>query len=429
VNTPTTVIIGDHTQGLGIARSAAMAGAPVWIVNDKCISLARFSRYLTGYKQLRRATLSQLARTECAIHLRETLLELPVEGPAALFGVNEDITWFIHRNRAALRTKYSIPEVPFERIYDKFAFNRLLPEAVRLDTRLCSETDLSAVDHPQCFILKGRFANAFRQTTGQKAIRLHQITPHERNDLFAKLAPDQVVLQKIIETCRPVVSVCSFSVEGQVAAHFGYEKLRQHPNRFGTGTYLRSTFVDELAQVAERILESLSFTGISEIEFIHDPESDTHRVIEMNPRTWKSIHFSTQCGQNLVASYLSHVADSQIVSRNSYVKNRYWADLATDIPQMFRERKIWGYHRGFFECTWDRSDPLPAFVLWTLFPLIAIENSLAQLTAHRSVRLQVQHPQPPPAIVAPDKGPGVILEKNDLVSDTQRSIGGRGLID
>ena len=71
---PTTVVVGDHTQGLGIVRSAAVAGAAVWVVNDKYISLARFSRYLTGYKQLRRGTLSRLARTAYALHLREALL-------------------------------------------------------------------------------------------------------------------------------------------------------------------------------------------------------------------------------------------------------------------------------------------------------------------------------------------------------------------
>ena len=428
---PTAVVVGDHTQGLGIVRSAAAHGAAVWVVNDKCISLARFSRYITGYKQLRRGTLSQLARTECAIHLREALLEIPLDGPALLFGVNEDITWFIHQNRAALRAKYFIPEVRFESIYDKFAFNTLLPEAVRLDTRLCSETDLDAVDQPQRFILKGRFANAFRQITGQKAIRLSQIAPHERKGLFANLAPDRVVLQKIVETSRPVVSVCSFSVKGDVAGYFGYEKLRQHPNRFGTGTYLRSTSVNELMRVAEQILTTLEFTGISEIEFIHDLDSGTYRVIEMNPRTWKSIHFATQCEQNLVATYLSYAANGRIESNNDYVKDRYWADMATDVPQMFRERKIWRYHRDFRDCTWDRSDPLPALILWTLFPVIALENSLCRRSARCAADLQVESMSRQRSITSSGnwaEGPAVFAN-NKLVSDTERSVETLGSID
>jgi len=374
--TPVAVVIGDHTQGLGIVRSAAQAGAQVWVVNDKYISLARFSRYLAGYKQVPRGTLGRLLRGECAARLREALLDLPFEGSAALFGVNEDITRFIHRNRVALQARYFIPEVQFETIYDKFLFASLVPAAARITTRLCSEIDLEAVTQPEQFILKGRSGNSFREITGQKAILLSHISSSDRQRLFAQLAPDQVIIQSLIETTRPVQSVCSFAANGRLMGLFGYEKLRQHPNRFGTGTYLRSTVVEPHRPVAEQILERLNYTGISEIEFIHDPNDDAYKVIEMNPRTWKSIHFATQCGQNLVARQLSHVAGLPLSVGHEFLPDRYWVDLATDIPQMFREQKLSRYHKKLFEYTWDRHDPLPALVLWTLFPLIAVEDSL-----------------------------------------------------
>jgi hypothetical protein len=78
-------------------------------------------------------------------------------------------------------------------------------------------------------------------------------------------------------------------------------------------------------------------------------------------------------------------------SSDQYLKDRYWADLATDIPQVLRERKLGRYHRGVFECVWDRTDPLPAPVLWTLFPVIALENSLPARLSEGGVNSQVQH--------------------------------------
>ena len=69
-----------------------------------------------------------------------------------------------------------------------------------------------------------------------------------------------------------------------------------------------------------------------------------------------------------------HLAGERVDTGGRYRHGGYWADLATDLPQMLRERKLSGYHRGFFECTWESSDPLPALVLWTGFPLIALEN-------------------------------------------------------
>jgi len=374
---PATVVIGDHTQGLGIVRSAAAAGGSVWVVNDKCISLARFSRHVSGYYRVPCGTLEALHDPLRAGQLRDMLLHIPFDGQAALFGVDEDVNRFVHQNRAALQPRYRIAEAQGEANYDKYAFNELVPEAHRIETHVCSEIDLAGLPRPQHFLLKGRCGNAFRQMTGYKAVRLSEVGSGQRGRLLARLGPAQVLVQAIIETQRPVRSVCSFSVDGRIAAWFGYDKLRQHPNRFGTGTYLCSVAVDDLKPVAEAILRSLAFTGLSEIEFIHDRDTDTYRVVEMNPRAWKSVHFATQCGQNLVARYLAYLAGEPFEVGIGYRSGCYWADLATDLPQMLREGKVHGYHKGFFECTWDRSDPWPALALWTLSPLIALENRIA----------------------------------------------------
>jgi predicted ATP-grasp superfamily ATP-dependent carboligase len=221
--------------------------------------------------------------------------------------------------------------------------------------------------------------NPFRQRTGSKAILLKSFLEQDERHVFELLAPEDVIVQRLIETDRPVLSVCSLSIEGRAIGLFQYEKLRQHPNRFGTGTYLRSVKIDALTTLAQQILGSLRYTGISEIEFIYDPETRCYKVIEMNPRTWKSIHFSTLCGQNLVAKYLSSSLREPMAASLDYEVGRYWADLATDVPQMFRERKLFSYHKGYFECAWDRTDPRPALALWTLWPLIAMEQCLDKL--------------------------------------------------
>ncbi len=373
---PTVVVIGNHTHGLGIVRSAAAAGATVWAVNDKHFSLVRFSRWLSGYRRLSRGVLACLEQKDAADELRTALLNLPGNGPAVLLGVDEDIVSFIHRNRSELGSRFFIPPAPLDVICDKFRFSQLVPEAARIETRLWSEADVESEKHPQCFLVKGRSGNSFRRATGQKALRLDQFTPSVRDQLFRRLPADQVLIQPIIISQKPVASVCSFSVNGRIAGLFGYEKLRQHPNRFGTGTYLRSVSVDNLRPLAENILQQLEFTGISEIEFVHDPQTGAYKVIEMNPRTWKSVHFATQCGVNLVGQLLAHARGEAVAGNEAYLRDRYWTDLATDIPQMFRERKLWGYHQNFFECVWNRSDVLPALALWTLFPLLALERVL-----------------------------------------------------
>jgi predicted ATP-grasp superfamily ATP-dependent carboligase len=378
---PATVIIGDHTQGLGIVRSAADAGGEIWVVNDKSISLARFSKYVNGYTRLPAGMLSQVGRADVDEMLVRALLDVPVAYPSLLCGVNEDIVSFIHRSRKRLGAKYAIPDVRLDTIVDKYLFNALLPEPLRIHTRLCSEVDLDHQAHPERLILKGRQGNGFRRVTGKKALPLTRLTIEARTQLFERLGPNEIVVQEIVETDRPVLSVCSFGVAGRLSAVFAYEKLRQHPNAFGTGTFLRSVSAGPVERLAREIHARTAFTGIAEIEFVFDRRTNSYKAIEMNPRTWKSIHFATLCEQNLVARYLTYLESGREPADTGYECDRYWADLATDIPQLIRNVERPRYPRGMFECTWRRSDPWPAFVLWTLFPLIAVEDTWSSLVA------------------------------------------------
>jgi predicted ATP-grasp superfamily ATP-dependent carboligase len=371
---PATVVIGDHTQGLGIVRSAAAARGEIWVVNDTRVSLARFSRHLTGYRRIPSGSLSQLDRPEIAEALVRTLLELPIDYPSLLCGVNEDIISFIHRYRRNLGAHYAVPNVPFDAIVDKYALNALVPERARIHTRLCSACDLDGIEMPERFIVKGRKGNAFRRISGCKAIPLDRMSPQLRRHVFDQISADQVLLQELIETDRPIASICSFSIDGRPSATFAYEKLREHPPRFGTGTYLRSIDGGPLEPLARELLHRLNFTGISEIEFVFDPHDRLYKIVEMNPRTWKSIHFATRCGQNLVEQYLTYLSGRSPASAAPHAIDRYWVDLATDIPQVLRRAAFPPYRGRFAECTWDAKDPWPAVALWTLFPIMALES-------------------------------------------------------
>jgi predicted ATP-grasp superfamily ATP-dependent carboligase len=367
------VVIGNHTQGLGIVRSAGIAGRPAWMVNDGPFGLARFSRYITGYRRMPRGTLAALDRPEVAAALVAELRRLPVGPGSVLFGVNEDITRFIFEQRAKLADQFHVPGGALDQIYDKYQFNRSLPEPARLDTRLWREEWLGLGD-PDRFLVKGRQGNAFRRHTGVKAMPLSRFASYDRAGLFAVLRPEDVLLQKRVRSSRPVVSFCSFASGGQVVASFMYEKLRQHPDEFGTGTYLRSMWDEAIATLGAGVLAQHGFTGISEIEFIHDPDTDAWHGIEMNPRTWKSIHFASQCGRNFVDTFLRHANSRPIPPVPGHAIDCYWADLLTDLSQMFRDRRMHRRKRGFFECAWDRRDPLPAVALWILLPWLYLER-------------------------------------------------------
>ena len=56
----TCLIIGNHTQGLGILRSLSPLGIETHVVNETHISLSRFSKYITKYHFIKGKSLKYL---------------------------------------------------------------------------------------------------------------------------------------------------------------------------------------------------------------------------------------------------------------------------------------------------------------------------------------------------------------------------------
>jgi|SRR5690554_2628251 len=371
---PSLVIVGNSTQGLGIIRSARPCGVPVYMLHDLNICSSRFSRYLTGFYKLSKNTIKNLASSPVNDELTTKLLSMPVEYPSVLLGINEDIINYFDANKNILKEKYKLFNNPYQIIFDKYEFNRLPDEKNSIPTFLYKDVKPDDFANKN-FILKSRIGNKLRNYTGEKAIQLKNLNSKQKEIIDKYFQGNELIVQKIISSKQPVKSCCTFCVNGEIKGLFQYEKLRQHPNQFGTGTYLKSIYEDELLALSEVILKKLNYTGISEIEFILDEEDENYKAIEMNPRTWKSIDFATKCGQNLVEKYASYILGKDFNSSLEYKTNKYWVDVFTDIPQMFREKKLFNYEiKNLYECMWDKKDPLPFISTILLSPFILMSR-------------------------------------------------------
>lgn len=364
------VILGNHTQGLGIVRSARNSRIPIYVVNDLIFSSSRYSKYISSYFKIPKNTIRNLAKSDKNEELVRTLLKLPVKYPSLIMGINEDIVRFIDTNREELSVKYFIHQNPYNIIFDKYEFNNILKEENRIPTCILTDFNINQKNLND-YILKSRTGNKLKNLTGEKALLLSEVKESFKEKIFSTFTNDELIVQKVIRSSHPVKSSCAFSIDGEIFSLFQYEKIRQHPNQFGTGTYLRSIFDNEIFEIAKDLLKSLNYTGISEVEFVLDDSDKVYKIIEMNPRTWKSIHFSSVCEQNMVDKYIKFVQGKKLIPSLNYNTDFFWVDLFTDIPQMLREKKLFKYNnQNLFECTWDKSDPLPFLNTIFLSPFI-----------------------------------------------------------
>jgi hypothetical protein len=65
-------------------------------------------------------------------------------------------------------------------------------------------------------------------------------------------------------------------------------KVVQHPPKIGNGDVVETMtdFPDELPNATKKILDALHYAGPFEMEFVFDLNSNTYKVIELNPRYW-----------------------------------------------------------------------------------------------------------------------------------------------
>ena len=369
------LILGNHTQGLGVIRSLRNSGYKVHMVNDVHVCLSRFSRYLKSYHILPKSTFSQVHEPDVAQFLVQKLLSIAFGfDKVILFCMDEDLIHFVYSHKQALAKRFIIPENDIISIIDKYTFAKAM-ENIGLsspETFLLSDISRLPDQTNKRYLYKGRRGVRFKKLMKSKGAEISSSKDLDglRATILSKIEESDVLIQGKLENNKEVLSCCGLAVDGKLLRVFQYVKLRQHPNEFGTGTFLKSIRDDRITDMSMRILEHFSYTGIFEIEFVLSRDGSCH-VLEMNPRTWKSINYATDCGQNLCLAYCDYLLKGIMPEKNfDYQVGRYWVHLSQDIYMLVKNKQWPGYSLKMSCCVFDTKDPLPFVVEILLMPLI-----------------------------------------------------------
>jgi len=371
------LILGNHTQGLGIVRSLSDLDLSVHMLNDSKHSVVRFSKHLQKYHSIKKGSFENLHTTQGINYLVDTLLSIRHPSKKVLlFCTNEDLTNAIYSRRDDLRHCYYIPNNNIIPIIDKFIFYNTISAISLLTpvTYVMSNMNVSDLDEDSRYICKGRLGSSFKLKTGKKAIEFSKNQYDSIIDYVSKkLHPDEIVVQAKIENNDRVYSSCGFSIDGSIIQEFQYLKLRQFPAGFGTGTYLESVRNEKLTSAAAMIIKEFEYTGIFELEFL--TYENSIMVLEMNPRTWKSINFATDCGQNLVASYACYGLNGVKPEASSeYKTGLTWAHIVADITSCLSSGTLPKYRPNTKFAVFALEDPLPFLFEIATMPILYWER-------------------------------------------------------
>lgn len=302
---PAAVTFNTHITALAIARSLGRAGVPVLGLDREGGGLGQRSRHLSALALCPDVIDGGRAFVDFLLEIGPRFAHRPV-----LFPTNDDWVFAVARHKAELEAFYRVPFSAADVIdtaLEKTALYRAAealgipaPKSWYLDG---GPDDVRRVadEVPYPVILKPDESRAFYEAFREKVFVVQ--TPEEFLAKVDEAAARglRLVAQRIVHT-KPggFYSVCSYlDADGRPRGVFVGRKLEQYPPEFGTSCLADARWVPEIAERGVRVLQALGFHGISEIEFVQDPDTGEHLLLDVNTRAWKWIGLPIASGVDL----------------------------------------------------------------------------------------------------------------------------------
>lgn len=367
------IILGGAHGAMAFARSLGRQKIPVWLISNDH-PLPGWSRYIkqmihwTGPSSSNGiSSLLQIAETR---HLKGSLLV-----PAADADVH-----FVSANRASLSQHFRIvlPEwAHLQHLVDKSLLYRLaetLNVAVPKTYALTSVAESMDVEMQFPVILKPDMGGGKDAFTRAKVIRANNRPSFEKSYKNATklIGANRVVVQELVPGGGETqFSYAALWFDGKPVGEFTARRSRQYPVDFGyTSTFVEVIEDAEVRETSRRILNSIPFNGLVEIEYKRDPRNGVLKLLDVNPRPWAWFSLAEASGVDLGAMLWEKVVGLEVTPATAR-PNVAWMylshDFASAVKLCFMGRLgILNYLRSFLSVrvwgTFDIKDPMPGLI-------------------------------------------------------------------
>ncbi len=374
-------ILGNHIQGLGVARNAGRQGYRVTLFNKSGLSVARFSNTCKKFKKFKSTK-----------QLLQVLLQDNIEDKKALLIPTSDVlVGFLSDNYEKLSKKYYLSIPPKE--ITQIAFNKRETYRAALKSGIPipqshfpdSEEELiklaDSAKYP--LIIKPAVMHNFYSKSGKKVFKCTNKSELIKSYQKAiKIIPkNEVIVQEMLAGgAKNLFSFASYAKNGAVLGSFVANRIRQKPMDFGVATTFAVSVINpRVEELAQKFLKEINYTGLSEVEFMYDKQTDDYKLIEINPRTWKWHSMANIVGINLIKMMIDDMQGKKVEKQINNTENLAWVEQLTDFYIVFTEilkgkmsikdyLKTWKLKKEY--ATFDLRDPLPAIMYILLSPIL-----------------------------------------------------------
>lgn len=382
------IVLGSHTTALYILRGLGRCGAKVVVIDTHYHGEARFSRYCSKFEKIERFETDEVI---AAINrVSESF------GPCAIFPSNDEAAKALSQGLESIADEHVAIIAPWpttQSAYDKrstYEFAKAcdvpMPRTHYLDSHQQIDDISRHCEYP--VLIKPTTTAEFRLTFGSKAIGA--ATAEELKKRFArvseKIDPSELLIQEFVPgTNRHFWHYGAVFQRKEALVEYVISRRRQYPIDFGTASHAEIVDNADVQELGARILAEMRFVGPAEVQFKYDKRNGTYKLLDVNPRFWKSCAIAELLGINmpLLAYKLFAKKDVQRtkVSQNGKL---VWFDLLPDLvvsaSDLLARRTTFREWRGSYagrriEATFARDDWLPGIVLLGLAPYLFFKGA------------------------------------------------------
>lgn len=382
------VVVGGDYQGLGIARSIGSHGLPVVVLDDE-LSVARSSRYVTRFER----TPDLLDPAAALRALVDVGRSLPT-GDWILFPTREETVVLVSRHRELLSRWYRLPTPDFAVIRTAWDKRETYLRAQELGIPTPrfwfphTEEELERVPLETPVVVKPAIKENFVYRTKVKAWRADtrdELRSAYRGALEV-VGPDEIIVQELVPgDGASQLAYCALFKDRAPRADMTVVRRRQHPSDFGrASTFVETVDIPELRELAGRLLASMDYYGLVEVEFKRDARGGRPKLLDVNARTWGYHTLGRAAGVDFPHLLLRDQLGEDL-PRTTARPGVRWIRLETDVPNAVRDmwhgrlrpRDYLRTLRGIdTEAVMSRHDPLPALMELALTPYLAVRRGL-----------------------------------------------------
>lgn len=368
------VIGGGVANALGVVRAFGRRGMPVLFVNSDRRHPARYSRSVDRRLVCPDPNESEMQFVDflrdVAKRSRDRYMIIPA-GDAEVIALS--------KHKEELQHSYLLPLPSFEvieKLVNKKEFYKLLDQMSVQHPRTyfpedISELELIGRDIGYPYIVKPAHSHLFRKRFRTKCFLINSY--QELTRAIEKLRDEklEVVLQEIVPG-KDIYMFCAFfNNRSEPIAVCGYDKLRQYPPDFGSGSLCKSRWRQVPIDSAIRVLKGIGYQGMAAPEFKKDPRDGEYKLLEINARTVLQSSLPPRCGVDVeYIAYLDTIGQyggGTTLPKEGILWMDEISDLLSCIMQLkagrLRVREIVASLRGekqYATFAWD--DPIPFLV-------------------------------------------------------------------